>query len=125
MAYAMLIEAINTNKPFTVFGNGEQKRSNTYIDDIVSATILAEENSMNNYVMNVCGDETVSLNEVIEILQEISDKKLTLVGGANRTGDQKVTSGLNTKIKQTLGWESKTSIREGLLAQYEASLRTI
>ena len=125
MAYAMLIEAINTNKPFTVFGNGEQKRSNTYIDDIVSATILAEENSMNNYVMNVCGDETVSLNEVIEILQEISGKKLILVGGANRTGDQKVTSGLNTKIKQTLGWESKTSIREGLLAQYEASLRTI
>jgi len=122
MAYAKIIRAIQDGGEFTIFGDGEQKRSNTFIDDIVEATILAESRATSGDVMNICGEDTVSLNEAIAIIEELANRKLNRQYGKVRTGDQRDTSGLNAKAKVKLGWTSRVGIREGLSLQVKASL---
>jgi nucleoside-diphosphate-sugar epimerase len=122
MAYAKIIRAINCGEEFTIYGDGEQKRSNTFIDDIVEATILAETKAHEGDVMNLCGDDTISLNQAIQIIESTSGKKLKSRFVEGRTGDQRDTSGVNSLAKKILGWKARTGIAEGLEMQYKASL---
>ena len=117
MAYAKIIKTLYEEGEFTVFGDGEQRRSNTFIDDIMSATLLAEELAPPRSIINVCGDDTVSLNQAISIIERHSGKKLRRLNAAGRTGDQRDTSGANAKAKELLGWSAKVGIEEGLLRQ--------
>ena len=120
MAYARIISALKQNMEFTVYGGGEQRRSNTYIDDVIDATLLAEKLAPVRSVLNICGDRTISLNEAIEILERHSGKKLLRVDAPARYGDQLETSGVNLKAKKLLGWSAKVGIEEGLRMQFEA-----
>jgi UDP-glucose 4-epimerase len=120
MAYAKIIKALYDEGEFTVFGDGEQRRSNTFIDDIISATLLAEELAPPRSIINVCGDDTVSLNHAISIIERNSGKKLRRLNATGRTGDQRDTSGANSKAKELLGWSAKVGIEEGLLRQVSA-----
>ena len=120
MAYAKIIKALYDEGEFTVFGDGEQRRSNTFIDDIISATLLAEELAPPRSIINVCGDDTVSLNQAISIIEKHSGKKLRRLNGSGRTGDQRDTSGANSKAKELLGWSAKVGIEEGLQRQVSA-----
>jgi UDP-glucuronate 4-epimerase len=125
MAYAKIIDALVNDFEFTVFGDGEQKRSNTYVDDIVDATILAEGHAPSRSVLNICGDETVSLNQAISILEMEIGKKLRRVDAPGRTGDQRDTSGINDKAKEVLNWTAQVGIREGLANQVKAFTQKI
>jgi UDP-glucose 4-epimerase len=120
MAYAKIIEALYDEREFTVYGDGEQRRSNTFIDDIISATLLAEELAPTRSIINVCGDDTVSLNQAISIIEKHSGKKLRRLNAAGRTGDQRDTSGANSQAKELLGWSARVGIEEGLLRQVSA-----
>jgi UDP-glucose 4-epimerase len=122
MAYAKIIRAIQNGDEFTIFGDGEQKRSNTFIDDIVEATILAEPKATAGDIMNICGEDTISLNEAIAMIEDVAGQKLNRKYGNVRTGDQRDTSGLNAKAREKLGWTSRVGIREGLSRQVKASL---
>ncbi len=122
MAYSKLIDALINGKTFTVFGDGEQRRSNTYIDDVVSATILAESNAPSGSVLNICGDETISLNEAISMLEVYTGKPLTRKMAPGRTGDQRDTSGFNEKAKKLLGWKTSVDFEVGLRNQVQAYL---
>lgn len=123
MAYAKVIDCLLRGEEFVIHGDGEQRRSNTYIDDIVNATLLAETKSHSGDVMNVCGDETVSLNDAISIIERVAGKKLRKSYKSARIGDQRETSGSNKFIKERLGWKAITTIDEGLRVQVETALR--
>ena len=77
MAYNILIRDLFKGEPFTMYGDGEQTRSNTFVADCVNATILAFEkrDAALGQVFNVGGGEIVSLNQVIRMLEEITGKK--------------------------------------------------
>lgn len=122
MAYAKIIRALLTGEQFVIYGDGEQKRSNTYIDDIVDATLRAESFAHNGDIMNICGDETFSLNQIISLLESLSDKKLNKCNSTVRLGDQRETSGLNELAKSRLGWSSNTPIEVGLRHQFNAAI---
>jgi UDP-glucuronate 4-epimerase len=125
MAYSKLIRALVNNEAFTVYGDGEQRRSNTYIDDVVNATILAERLAPNGSVINICGDETISLNEAISILEKHTGKTLIRQNAPGRTGDQRDTSGFNDKAKKILGWNTSVRFGDGLKSQVEAYLSRV
>lgn len=122
MAYSRIIEAVSTDQIFELYGDGEQKRSNTYIDDIIDATLLAEGAQISGEVLNICGDEVVSLNHAIETIESIMEKKLNIGKSSVRSGDQKETSGVNSKAKNLLGWKSKVNFSTGIEAQIKARL---
>jgi UDP-glucose 4-epimerase len=123
MAYARILRALYDESEFTIFGDGEQRRSNTYIDDIISATLLAEKLAPIRSIINICGDETISLNEAIAILEKYSGRNLNRVYTSVRTGDQLETSGVNSRAKNLLGWNAKIGVREGLRRQLKAFVK--
>jgi len=72
--------------------------------------------------MNICGNDTISLNESISLIEEFSGKKLNKRHVEGRKGDQRDTSGLNGFAKERLGWKAQVSFREGIERQVKASL---
>lgn len=119
MAYAKLIKAAITGGEFKLFGDGLQKRSNTFIDDIVNATMIAEEVDADGEIFNVCGDETVSLLQAINEIESELGISIKLVKTDARIGDQKETSGINSKIKSRFNWTAQTDFRTGIRKQIQ------
>jgi UDP-glucose 4-epimerase len=101
-----------------VFGDGSQVRDFNYVDDVVEAFLLAAAfNDCNGHIYNLGGDEPTSLLDFVRLLLKVSggekyeivpfppDKKRIDIG--DYYADY-------SKIHKTLGWQCKTSLREGL-----------
>ena len=107
----------NKDKSIDVWGDGEQTRSFLYIDDCIKGT-LDVFNSDSSDVFNVGSEEQVSINQMIQMIEEIADypiKKNYLLdkpkGVRGRSSD-------NSYIKKKIGWNSEHSLREGLTKTY-------
>jgi nucleoside-diphosphate-sugar epimerase len=111
---AMIARAFIEQNPFEVWGTGEQVRNWTYVDDIVSGTLLAAEHIEDATAVNLGTTERV---RVIDAVQEVlryagHQAKIAVrpempTGPLNRVADNKL-------AKQLLGWEPKVSFYEGL-----------
>ena len=121
MAYNILIRDLFKGESFTMYGDGEQTRSNTFVADCVNATILAYEkrSAALGQVFNVGGGEIVTLNQVIRMLEEITGKKANIQRKPARPGDQKHTAANIEKISRMLGYRPATRVVDGLKAQVE------
>ncbi len=119
MAYHILIRTLMEGKPFTMFGDGEQTRSNTFVSDCVAATILASEqrDKALGEAFNVGGGQVVSLNEAIGLLEEMTGKKAAIEKEPARPGDQKHTAANIEKIRRLLGYNPATPVSDGLEAE--------
>ena len=119
MGYHKLIRGLLHDEPFTVFGDGEQTRSNTFVADAVDATILAFERRAValGETFNVGGGEIVSLNRVIRLLEEITGRSARLARQPPRPGDQTHTSANIEKAQRLLGYHPGTRLADGLRAQ--------
>ena len=117
MAYSKLISAALNGREFHMYGDGLQRRSNTSIDDIFDATIRAEEMGNSGEIFNVCGDETISLLDAISEIESSLGVAIRLKKLANRTGDQRETSGSNYAIKSRLNWIARTNFKTGIQNQ--------
>lgn len=119
MGYHIFIRSILQDETITVFGDGTDSRSNTYIDDCVNGLILAMEQRDKSLgeTFNIGGGDEVTVNEVLNILADLTGKKPNLVRGPKRPGDQKRTKANISKAQERLGYAPKTAIRDGLAAQ--------
>ena len=116
---AMIARGFIKQDPFEVWGDGTQIRNWTYVDDIVSGTILAAEKVNDGTAINLGTMERV---RVIDAAQMVIDRvgykpqiKLRMdmpTGPVNRVAD-------NALAKKLLGWEPKTPFREGLVKTME------
>ncbi len=109
------IDALVTGRPPTVYGDGEQSRDFTYIQNVVQANLLAmEAKRLNGESINVaCGDR-ISLNQLLAVLKEILDVKMDAVYEAPRQGDVKHSLADIRKAKKILKYVPSVGIREGL-----------
>jgi len=121
MAYHMIIRALLRDEPFPLCGDGEQTRSNTFVADCVRVTLLAMERRATalGQVFNVGGGETVSLNQVIRLLEELTGRRLRLDRRPPRPGDQQHTAADVAKARRLLGYHPATRVADGLRAQVE------
>ncbi len=122
MGYRRLIDAALTGRGFTVFGDGSQTRSSTYVDDVVDATVKALDapaEAVVGEVFNVCGGESVSLNEAIGIVEELTGGRAQVTNAEPRPGDQTATAGDWSKARRVLGYAPSVPFREGIARQVE------
>jgi len=100
-----------------VWGDGNQTRSFLYIDDCIDA-ILKLFNS--NYVdpINIGSEEKVSINELIDIIEEIAEVKLKRNFQLDKPKGVNGRSSDNTLIREVLKWDYNFSLREGILKTY-------
>ncbi len=117
MAYHRFIEAMLDREPITVFGDGEQTRSNTYIADAVQGTILALERGVAGGIYNIGGGRTISLNEAIDLIAGHLGVQPTIDREPARPGDQRHTSADITRAQSALGYAPSMEPAEGLASQ--------
>ena len=97
-------------------GSGNQSRDFSYIDNVVSANILAmtSKNNFQGEVVNIaCGDQT-KLNDVKKLIEKYTTKKLILEKRPPRLGDVKHTKADISKAKRLLGYKPKVNFEDGL-----------
>ena len=119
MAYNIFIDRILRGQPITVFGDGSQSRSNTYIADAVEATLLAWRRGESGGVYNVGGGEARDLNWVIATIERLTGRSATIDRQPPRAGDQLHTKADIRRAQQTLGYQPTTPLAEGLARQVE------
>ncbi|MDI9926233.1 NAD-dependent epimerase/dehydratase family protein [Rhodococcus sp. IEGM 1341] len=121
MAFTRFTKAAVTNTPITLFGDGSQIRDFTFIDDIVNGNILAATATSIDagVVYNLSGGSRVSVNEVLQILQELAVDDLIVKRQERFAGDVMQTGGTSEKAANEIGWSAEVSLEQGLAAQYE------
>ncbi|MEM3373885.1 MAG: GDP-mannose 4,6-dehydratase [Candidatus Woesearchaeota archaeon] len=119
MAPYMFTKNILEGKPIKVYGDGSSKRDYTYVSDVVSGIIAALEKNFKYEIFNLGNSNTVSLNELIKTIEEITGKKAIIKREKMPKGDVPLTYADITKSKRLLGYEPKTNIKEGMQKFYE------
>lgn len=114
-------KAFINNGAITINGDGVTSRDFTYVDNAVYLNDLAlftENNKALNQVYNAaCGDQ-ISLNEMVEMLRELSRGKPTVTYGPERKGDVKHSKADISKAKELLNYAPKVRFTEGLSKVY-------
>jgi nucleoside-diphosphate-sugar epimerase len=122
MAYNKFIKALIQDEPITVFGDGQQVRGNTFIEDCVRATQLASAAPAGE-TYNVGGGEMATVYDILHKLETIAGKKFRIKVEAARDGDQRHTFADTTKLRKHLNWTPQVSLNEGLARQYSWQLQ--
>lgn len=117
MAYATFCERLLSNETIPINGDGLQLRNNTFVSDIVNATVLAAEAAPSNETFNVCGDEETTVINAVNILADELGAQAKIEYRPRVSGDQLRTRGINKKIKDSLGWSTSTALEDGLRSQ--------
>lgn len=97
-----------SNYPFTIIGNGRQKRDFVFIDDVVRAFYLSLNKKVENSIFNIGSGSPRSVLEMIKIL---GGKKVFI---PKRPGEPNITHANIKKAKTTLKWKPKVSLESGL-----------
>jgi UDP-glucose 4-epimerase len=109
-------QMLNGEQP-TIFGDGEQCRDFTFVDNVVSANLLACEAPAHKAcgrAFNVASGKNFSLNELYMILQQITGFDLPPAYAAERPGDVRDSLADTTEAHEALGYETLVAFPEGL-----------
>lgn len=114
MSIFRFIKWIMENKPVQIYGDGTQSRDFTYVDDIAEGTIKALK-FVGYEVINLGGGKMpVSLNKIIQLIEEFLNKKIKLEYGDFFKVDLKASWADISKAKKLLDWEPTVSIEMGI-----------
>jgi UDP-glucuronate 4-epimerase len=115
MSIFRFIRWIATGQPITIFGDGSQQRDFTFVNDIARGTIAATK-AVGYEVINLGGDRSVSLLEIIQRLEKLIGKPAKLVHRPIHLADVQATWANITKAETLLNWRPQTTLEEGLAA---------
>ena len=119
MGYNIFIRSLLQGDAITIDGDGTDSRSNTYVRDCVTGLAQAFEQPDRSVgeTFNIGGGEEVNVNQVLDILHELSGIAPITRHGPARPGDQRRTVADTGKARARLGYAPQTGIVEGLRAQ--------
>ena len=114
-----VFKAKNNKKEIEVWGDGNQTRTFLYIDDCIDGTLRLFESNYSDPI-NIGSDEQVSINQMIEIIEDVtSTKKLKRIYQLDKPKGVRGRSSNNDLIKKVLNWSFKIKLREGLKKTYD------
>lgn len=115
--------ACKLGKAVSIYGDGKQTRDALFIDDLIDLyeKAITHIDRCPGEVFNVGGggDFTLSLRELIELLQEVSGKPMPYSFGPARIGDQRIFIADTAKANRLLGWQPTTSPSVGVKKLYQ------
>ncbi len=113
MVVFRFVQRIFEDQTVTVYGDGEQSRGLTYVDDIARGTILGLKN-MGYEIINLGGHEVVKINDLVKKLERLIGRKAKLEYQALHPADMRANWAKVDKAGRLLGWEPRVSLEEGL-----------
>lgn len=119
MAFYKFVHAALNNQPITIYGDGGQSRSNTFVDDAADGVIKAMLHGGAGETYNIGGGENIQLMEAIRIIGEEIGIEPIISFEKAVDGDQRITSANIEKASRELGYRPETSFRDGIKKQIE------
>lgn len=117
---AFIIKILKGEPPVLFEGYKENKRDFIYVDDINDFNILCIENdNVNNKLFRLGAGESSSIEDVWRVAKKISGTDLEPVIKPRSSTDISTVTLADTKEAKNLGWHPKTSLEDGLSAQFE------
>jgi UDP-glucose 4-epimerase len=107
-------------QPPVVYGDGEQTRDFTFVDNAVQANLLAcEAPGVSGDVFNIGTGTRISLNQTLELFRRISGNRLEAKYDPPREGDIRDSQADISKARESLGYEPTVLFEEGLERTFE------
>lgn len=119
MAYRKIISAILEGKPIDIYGDGLQKRTNTYVEDIVDATVVASKEIFSGDIYNIGGSQSIKLLEAIQTIETMTGNRVEKNFHPPRAGDQAQTAANYSKAEAVFNFLPKVTFQEGIIKQIE------
>jgi len=109
------ITALLHGEPPTIFGDGEQSRDFTYIENVVAANLLAAKApGATGEVFNIACGERITINQLASILRQLIRANIEPEHTPPRPGDVRDSLADISKARELLGYEGKVDVHEGL-----------
>jgi nucleoside-diphosphate-sugar epimerase len=121
------ITAALADRPITIFGDGEQSRDFTYIDNVVDANLKAlTVEGVGGSFYNIAVGDRISLNDLVRDLEKVMGREIAVEYAEGRVGDVKHSLADVSLARKELGYDPLISFEEGLrrtVAFYEQQAR--
>jgi len=95
-------------KEFVIYGDGEQRRDFTHVDDIIDALVLIQKKQAYGYEFELGRGKNLSVNEVLELF----NRPATYL--PERPGEARITLNTDITAKEVLGWNPKRDLKDYL-----------
>ena len=114
MAIHMFARRIRGGEAITVFGDGKSRRDYTFVEDIIDGVVRSLDSPMGYEIFNLGESRTVSLSELITLLEENLGRKARIERLPDQPGDVPATYADVTKARRLLGYDPRVPIEEGV-----------
>ena len=118
MAFHRFLRAGLTGQPISLYGDGDQTRDFTFVDDIVAANLAAGDRGRPGAVYNIGGGSRVTVNQVLELVARIVDRPLDIRREETQKGDMRDTFADTSRARNDLGFAPAATLESGLTAEY-------
>jgi UDP-glucose 4-epimerase len=118
MGFNKFLRATILGQPITVFGDGEQTRDFTFVDDAVAATIAAATRGVPGRVYNIGGGSRVSVNEVLQMIGRVAGRQPIISVDSAQKGDMRHTYANTDLARADLAFEPTVALEQGLAAEH-------
>jgi UDP-glucuronate 4-epimerase len=122
MSMFRFVQWISEAKPLRLYGDGEQSRGFTYVDDIARGTILGLK-PLGYEVINLGGHESIKIKALIQMIEERVGRKAQIVQYPSNPAEMLANFADVRKAGSLLGWKPAVSLDQGvsnLVAWYNA-----
>lgn len=119
MAFHRFIRAVANHETIQLYGDGTQTRDFTFVNDIVEACLRAVSTPGKGEVVNVGGGSSVTINDVLDYLGELTGCPVRIDRQPRQLGDAAHTAASVERARSLLGWYPATSWKDGLRQQVE------
>jgi len=123
MAFSRLIDSALSGQPFLVYGDGEQSRDFTYVDDVVNAVRLAALSPWTG-VANIGGGSRTTMNRVITLVSELA-RPVDVVNLPMQRGDVRHTAADTTVAREAFGYAPTVLLEDGLGRMVDAAMNRV
>jgi len=113
MSLFRFVQWVNEDRPVTIFGDGQQSRDFTYVEDIARGTIAALR-PVGYEIINLGSDKPFILMDALHLIEELVGKKATIVYKPFHPADILATWANINKAQQLLAWQPIFSFQEGV-----------
>ena len=118
---SIMLNRILQNKAPIIYGDGEQKRCFSYIDDCLSCMLpMLDQKNLNKQIINIGPDEEfVTINKIAEICSNITGSNLKPIYKKNRPREVKHASCSADKARKLLNYKTKTDLKNGIIKTFD------
>ncbi len=113
MAMFRFCQWIAENRPINIFGDGNQTRGFTYLDDIARGTILGLE-PLGFEIINLGGHEVISINDLVKLFEKKLRCQARIINAQRNLADMNANWANIDKARRILGWEPYVSLSDGI-----------